>query len=84
MFQHELSFNICQHSNNLLRTNDADDRQTDEIAMAYSERKRKFTFAKNHLRGVLFFSAGGQQLLVGYGNILVNISAWINSAIKQP
>jgi len=52
--------------------------------MAYSERKRKFTFAKNYLRGVLFFSAGGQQLLLGYENILVNLSVWINSAITQP
>jgi len=42
--------------------------------MAYSERKRKFTFAKNYLRGVLFFSAGWQQLLLDYGNILVNLS----------
>jgi len=52
--------------------------------MAYSERKRKFTFAKNYSRGVLFFSAGGQQLLLGYGNILVNLSVWINSVITQP
>jgi len=52
--------------------------------MGYSERKRKFTFAKNYLRGVLFFSAGGQQSLLGYGNILVNFSVWINSAITQP